>query len=232
MTRIMGRDQGVIARVCPRGQQLMRKDGQQAKRNIADPRLLIPWSEAASRDRLSSTLFLAGLLHGVILLGVTFTGVESPPETSSTSFDVVLITDTNDLVTPADSDMLAQQNMTGAGNTDEPMQLQTALNQTIEASTVGSRAGWCRTTATGRQREHRRTTDDRRTVDREFTGRAGTNGRRGAAAWSRSRQSFAGTSSAIEIINEARARDTVFPTASDVNWSSARTRVKPASPHT
>ena len=36
---------------------------------FADPRLLIPWSEAASRDRLSSTLFLAGLLHAVILLG-------------------------------------------------------------------------------------------------------------------------------------------------------------------
>lgn len=109
----------------------------QAKPSIADPRLLIPWSEAASRDRLSSTLFLAGLLHGIILLGVTFTGADTPPESPSTSFDVVLITDTKELATPAESDMLAQQNMTGAGNTDEVGLLQTALSQTLEAAALG-----------------------------------------------------------------------------------------------
>jgi protein TonB len=97
----------------------------------------MPWSEGQSKDRLSSTLFLAGLLHGVILLGVTFTAIDAPPESSATSFDVVLITDTNDLETPADAELLAQQNMTGAGNTDEPMRLETALNQTLEASVLG-----------------------------------------------------------------------------------------------
>jgi len=97
----------------------------------------MPWSEGQSRDRLSSTLFLAGLLHGVILLGVTFTAIDAPSEPSATSFDVVLITDTNDLETPTDAELLAQQNMTGAGNTDEPMRLETALNQTLEASVLG-----------------------------------------------------------------------------------------------
>ena len=53
----------------------------------------MPWSAAASRDRLSSTLFLAGLLHGIILLGVTFTSDDAPPEPSVPSFEVVLITD-------------------------------------------------------------------------------------------------------------------------------------------
>lgn len=115
----------------------MRKDRQQAKSRIADPRLLIPWSEAASRDRLSSTLFLACLLHAVILLGVTFTGADAPAEQASTSFDVVLITDTNDLATPTESELLAQQNMTGAGNTDEPMQLKTALRQSLQATELG-----------------------------------------------------------------------------------------------
>jgi len=197
----MGRDQGVIARVCPRGQQLMRKDGQQAKRNIADPRLLIPWSEAASRDRLSSTLFLAGLLHGVILLGVTFTGVESPPETSSTSFDVVLITDTNDLVTPADSDMLAQQNMTGAGNTDEPMQLQTALNQTIEASTVGpERVGAERPQQVDSANIDERPTIVARSIESSLAVPEQTVDVERQPELQR--QSFAGTSSAVEIINK------------------------------
>ncbi len=116
----------------------MRKHKQKLRPSIAEPRLLIPWSEAASRDRLSSTLFIAGLLHGVILLGVTFTGAEAPPESGSTSFDVVLITDTKKLEQPATADMLAQQNMTGAGNIDEPMQLQTALSQTLDAAALGA----------------------------------------------------------------------------------------------
>ncbi|MFQ5634171.1 MAG: TonB family protein [Gammaproteobacteria bacterium] len=115
----------------------MRKNRHQARLSVADPRLLIPWSEAACRDRLSSTLFLAGLLHGVILLGVTFAGTEAPPEARRTSFDVVLITNTDNLATSGESDLLAQQNMSGAGNTDEPMQLKTALNQTLEAAAVG-----------------------------------------------------------------------------------------------
>ncbi len=80
----------------------MRNNRQPANRSIADPRRMMPWSEAQSKDRLSSTLFLAGLLHGVILLGVTFTALDSPPDASSMSFDVVLITDTNDLEAPAD----------------------------------------------------------------------------------------------------------------------------------
>lgn len=201
MTRIMERDQGVIARVGPRGRQLMRKDRQQAKRRMADPRLLIPWSEAASRDRLSSTLFLAGLLHGVILLGVTFTGMEAPPEPASTSFDVVLITDTNDLATPADSELLAQQNMSGAGNTDEPMQLQTALSQTLEASALGpEQVGAERTQQVDTtSREERPTIVARslesamalpdNTVDEQYQPEL-------------EQRSFVGTSSAVEIINK------------------------------
>lgn len=116
---------------------LMRNQRQQLRPSIASPRSSIAWSEAASRDRLSSTLFIAGLLHGVILLGVTFSGAGAPPESVSTSFDVVLITDTKQLEQPAEADMLAQQNMTGAGNTADPMQLQTALSQTLDAAALG-----------------------------------------------------------------------------------------------
>ena len=65
---------------------------QRAVLRAMDPRLFLPWSAAASRDRLSSTLFLAGLLHGIILLGVTFSSEDLPPESSVTSFDVVLVT--------------------------------------------------------------------------------------------------------------------------------------------
>ncbi|MBT8442359.1 MAG: TonB family protein [Gammaproteobacteria bacterium] len=182
----------------------MRKDRQQAKPRIADPRLLIPWSEAASRDRLSSTLFLAGLMHAVILLGVTFTGVDAPPEQASTSFDVVLITDTNDLATPTDSDVLAQQNMTGAGNTDEPMQLRTALSQALQATELGPENIGVDTpqTADVANREERPTIvahsidaaiappDD--TIDEELQPE-------------QQQTAFIGTASAVEIINKPDA---------------------------
>ncbi len=103
-----------------------------------DPRLFIPWSEAASRDRLSSTLFLAGLLHGIILLGVTFTSEDLQEESAVTSFEVVLVTNKSENPTlPSDAELLAQQNMIGAGNTETPMQLKTAMNQLQPAETLG-----------------------------------------------------------------------------------------------
>jgi len=98
----------------------------------------MPWSEAASRDRLSSTLFLAGLLHGIILLGVTFTRDDAPPGPTVTSFNVVLVTNESPgHLSQSDAELLAQQNMIGAGNTDIPMQLQTAMNQLRPAEALG-----------------------------------------------------------------------------------------------
>lgn len=110
----------------------------QGMSRAVDPRLFMPWSEAASRDRLSSTLFIAGLLHGVILLGVTFTNDVLPPDESATSFDVVLVTNqVQEQTAPSDARMLAQANMIGAGNTQTEMQLQTALNQVQPADALG-----------------------------------------------------------------------------------------------
>lgn len=103
-----------------------------------DPRLFISWSEEASRDRLSSTLFLAGLLHGIILLGVTFSNGDIPQQSAVTSFEVVLVTnESTDHTAQSDTELLAQQNMIGAGNTDIPMQLQTAMNQLQPAEALG-----------------------------------------------------------------------------------------------
>lgn len=106
--------------------------------NIIARSALIPWSEEAARDRLSSTLFLAGLLHGVILLGVTFTVGEILPESEATSLEVVLITNEYEQRSePESAELLAQRNMTGAGNTSDPMLLQTALSQSLESGRLG-----------------------------------------------------------------------------------------------
>lgn len=201
----------------------MRKDRQQAKPKKVDPRLLIPWSEAASRDRLSSTLFLAGLLHGVILLGVTFTGTDSPPESSSSSFDVVLITDTNDLATPAESDMLAQQNMSGAGNTDEPMQLKTALSHTLQARELGPE----NTGADTPQRVDTANRDERPTIvahsiDSALATPDDTDDEEYQAE--QQQTAFVGTSSAVEIINKPDSETLITDTERRELVISANTR--------
>ena len=116
----------------------MPNSSQQRPVNILARRTLIPWSEEAARDRLSSTLFLAGLLHGVILLGVTFAAGDILPKADSTSLDVVLITnDYEKRSAPESAELLAQRNMTGAGNTNEAMRLQTALSQSLDSGRVG-----------------------------------------------------------------------------------------------
>ncbi len=167
-----------------------------------DPRLFIPWSEAASRDRLSSTLFLAGLLHGIILLGVTFTGEETPQGPTALSFDVVLVTNESaDKTTQSDAELLAQQNMIGAGNTNIAHQLQTAMNQQQPAEALGPEQ-------TGQQ--HRRQLDpatmhNRPTVvARSVATRLAIPERRDDNEFSEERlaRSFEGAMNTIEIVNQ------------------------------
>jgi len=176
--------------------------GRQGISRAVDPRLFIPWSEAASRDRLSSTLFLAALLHGIILLGVTFTAGDELPETTATSFDVVLITNAEtDLTPPSDAELLAQQNMIGAGNTEIPLQLQTAMNQHQPAEALGpEQIGQQRQ----RQREPSALRDRPTIVARSISSRLAIPERRDDREYNEQQQarSFVGEANAIEIVNK------------------------------
>lgn len=167
-----------------------------------DPRLFMPWSEAASRDRLSSTLFLAGLLHGIILLGVTFTSDDEPPEQTVTSFDVVLVTNESpDHLLQSDAELLAQQNMIGAGNTEIPMQLQTAMNQLQPAEALGPEQSGQQL----RRQPDPSTIRDRPTiVARSLSARLAIPERRNDREYNEQHQarSFVGETDAIEIVNK------------------------------
>ena len=73
-------------------------------------------SAKASADRLSSTLFLAALAHGVLILGVTFTGPSPLESKAMPSLKVTLVVDTNRLdEAPSDAEWLAQANLDGGG---------------------------------------------------------------------------------------------------------------------
>lgn len=70
-------------------------------------------------DRLATTVFLAGLLHGMLVLGVTF-GVAERDAAANPSLEVVILTDPDPAEAQPDSaDYLAQANQQGAGNTDD-----------------------------------------------------------------------------------------------------------------
>jgi protein TonB len=91
----------------------------------------------ASRDRLYGMLVLAALLHGLVLLGVTFTAPGSRSDISR-GLEVLLVSD--ELPEASENDdaaYLAQRSQEGSGTTRErlPAELQGATPQTaIEAS--------------------------------------------------------------------------------------------------
>jgi len=94
------------------------------------------WTTTAVRDRFSSTLFLAALFHGIVILGVSFTaGPLGGP--APTALEVVLVTGDSLLQDNPDARLLAQQNLAGSGTTRENTPLRTAPGATVPAPLPG-----------------------------------------------------------------------------------------------
>jgi len=76
-------------------------------------------SPAPVRDRLTTTLFLAALFHGIVILGVTF-AVPRKDERPTPTLEVLLLTgaDTRAADNPQ-AQYLAQRSQQGSGTTDE-----------------------------------------------------------------------------------------------------------------
>jgi protein TonB len=95
-------------------------------------RALIPREGSAPvRDRLLMTLFIAVLVHGMIILGLTFAG-SGGHDAASRGLDVLLVSD--ELPTADRNDTatyLAQRSQLGSGNTSAPT---AAHNQATEVS--------------------------------------------------------------------------------------------------
>lgn len=91
--------------------------------NSAGPLISMPnWAG----NHLSSAMFLAALFHGVVIMGVTFTGADNPPVSDdATTLEVVLITgEYEKQQAPDDAQLLAERNLRGAGNaSDVPVQI-------------------------------------------------------------------------------------------------------------
>jgi protein TonB len=92
---------------------------------------LTPTAGTPRADALTATLFIAALFHCVLILGVTFTAFE--PGSSSDDIDameVVLLTrDYEKRNAPEDAAYLAQQSLTGSGNTEQDDPLRVAYGR-------------------------------------------------------------------------------------------------------
>lgn len=86
-----------------------------------------------SGDRLSFTIFLALVLHGLVLLGLDF----KLPELSNQSQTIEITLATHkSLRAPDDADFLAQHNQEGSGTIDEAKQITTVEQADFAASQV------------------------------------------------------------------------------------------------
>ncbi|MCA6063109.1 energy transducer TonB [Thalassolituus marinus] len=86
-----------------------------------------------SSDRLSFALFLALLLHALVVLGISFKATD--PSNLSKTLEVTLASYKSDKA-PEHADFIAQENQEGSGTLDEARMLTTDVEADFQANTV------------------------------------------------------------------------------------------------
>lgn len=81
---------------------------------------LEPFNAEPLPDRLPPMLFLAALVHGILIIGITFNAVLGDEFADSISLEVTIVADPDKNVeAPEEAAYLAQASQLGSGNTDE-----------------------------------------------------------------------------------------------------------------
>jgi periplasmic protein TonB len=105
-----------------------------------------------SDERLGSTLFLAALVHGVIILGVTFTAVSSGDDGTLPSLNVTLVLDTERAELAADTaDFIANRDQLGAGQAARGLRPTSTLSADQPVTQAGDPSGADATDGTPRE---------------------------------------------------------------------------------
>jgi len=113
---------------------------------------------APTRDRLTTTVFMAALVHGVIIVGVTFGGVKQEGQ-GAPGLEVLIVSEDVPEARRNDSaTYLAQRTQLGSGNTVDPAEARspraaaeyTANNGRADGTTLLDDAGALLATADGR----------------------------------------------------------------------------------
>lgn len=122
-----------------------------------------------SSDRLSFALFVAVLLHALVVFGVTFQA--SDRDSLSKTLEVTLATYKSDKA-PEKADFLAQENQEGSGTLDEARMLTTDMEAIFQANTINETSLQEQQASAPRQPEGQRqlvttTADSRNKIDTE-----------------------------------------------------------------
>src|SRR5690349_7652953 len=93
--------------------------------------------QAPVKDRMTTTLFLAALFHGIVILGVTF-AVPMLDQKPAQTFEVLLLTGEDTRAADnVGAQYLAQRNQQGSGTTDEHVRPANPASSAIAAQQAG-----------------------------------------------------------------------------------------------
>lgn len=98
----------------------------------------IPLDGGPQPDRLPPMLFLAALVHGILIIGITFNAVFGEMPTDSVSLEVTIVADPDrSLDRDDDAAYLAQASQRGGGNTDESSRPTAPARSSVPVDNVG-----------------------------------------------------------------------------------------------
>jgi protein TonB len=101
-------------------------------------RLMAP----ARPDRLPAMLFLAALLHGILIIGVTFNPELTNPFSDAISLEVTIVADPDQQIDrPDEAAYIAQASQEGAGNITDQIRPSAPLQSAMPADNPGSEDG-------------------------------------------------------------------------------------------
>jgi protein TonB len=106
--------------------------------SLEAPRLVA----ADAPDRLPAMLFLAALIHGILIIGVTFNSTLGMPASDSISLEVTIVANPDQQIDrPDKAAYLAQASQTGGGNTTESVRPSAPLATEMPVDNIGSDDG-------------------------------------------------------------------------------------------
>ena len=108
-------------------------------------------------DRLPAMLFLAALVHGILIIGITFNPELENQFASAISLEVTIVADTNQQIDrPDEATYLAQASQEGGGNTTEQVRPAAPLQSAMPINNEGQDDG----TSVLDAKEHVRSADE------------------------------------------------------------------------
>ena len=103
-------------------------------------------------DRLPAMLFLAALIHGVLIIGVTFNPIIAEQFAEAISLEVTIVADPDQRIDrPDDAEYLAQASQEGGGNTTEQVRPSAPLQSASPIDNVGEERGESLTESTAHE---------------------------------------------------------------------------------